>query len=54
VNPSSTFHSVKRFIGREFDDVAEDAARVAYTVGADEDGDVVMKCPNTEEGEQGT
>lgn len=50
LNPTNTFYSVKRFIGKRFDECAEDAKRVPYRVIADPDGsgDVVMECPNVE------
>ncbi|PRW56291.1 molecular chaperone [Chlorella sorokiniana] len=53
VNPKSTFYSVKRLIGKDFEDVQQDAARLAYTVSADEDGFAVVDCPNLEAGAGG-
>jgi heat shock 70kDa protein 1/2/6/8 len=44
-NPLRTFHSVKRFIGRSYVEVAEDAERVAFGVMADEDGMAALECP---------
>jgi molecular chaperone DnaK len=49
-DPANTFYSVKRFIGRDFKDAGEDVGRVAYKVGADEDGGVVLRCARAEGG----
>ncbi|KAG2495678.1 hypothetical protein HYH03_006278 [Edaphochlamys debaryana] len=48
LHPSTTYYSVKRLIGRRFDDpaVKEEASRLPYKVAADEDGSVVLDCPN--------
>ncbi|KAG2453319.1 hypothetical protein HYH02_001543 [Chlamydomonas schloesseri] len=48
LHPASTYYSVKRLIGRRADDpaVKEEAARLPYKVTADEDGAVVLDCPN--------
>lgn len=40
--------AVKRLIGKDYEDVQQDAARLAYTVSADEDGFAVVDCPNLE------
>lgn len=45
VHPENTFYSVKRLIGKEYEDVEEDARKLAYKVSADEDGFVVLECP---------
>jgi heat shock 70kDa protein 1/2/6/8 len=52
VNPNNTFYSVKRFIGREYDDAIEDVERVAYEVMSDPDdtGAIVLKCDQAEDG----
>ena len=34
MNPDNTFHSVKRFIGRKYDEVIDAAERVSYQVWA--------------------
>jgi molecular chaperone DnaK len=39
-NPQNTIASAKRFVGRKFDEVKEDAARVPYEVVAGSGGDV--------------
>ncbi|PNW75659.1 hypothetical protein CHLRE_12g535700v5 [Chlamydomonas reinhardtii] len=48
LHPAATYYSVKRLIGRRADDpaVREEAARLPYKVSADEDGAVVLDCPN--------
>lgn len=38
--------AVKRLIGKEYEDVEQDVRQLAYGVGADEDGFVVLECPN--------
>ncbi|GLC46243.1 hypothetical protein PLESTM_001844500, partial [Pleodorina starrii] len=48
LHPQTTYYSVKRLIGRRYDDpaVQEEAARLPYKVSCDEDGSVVLDCPN--------
>lgn len=50
LNPTNTFYSVKRFIGKQFSDCFEDSKRVPFRVVADPDGsgDAVMDCSNVE------
>jgi molecular chaperone DnaK len=38
LNPKGTIYSVKRFIGRKFDEVREEAGQVTYDVVPDDDG----------------
>src|ERR1700704_5763820 len=38
-NPENTVFSIKRFMGRKFDEVAEETARVPYTVAKAKNGD---------------
>jgi molecular chaperone DnaK len=38
LNPKGTIHSVKRFIGRKFDEIREEAEQVTYDVVADDQG----------------
>lgn len=45
VNPENTFFSVKRFIGRKMDEVAEEAKQVSYKVVRDDNGNVKLECP---------
>ena len=39
-NPENTVFSIKRFMGRKFDEVASESARVPYKVGRADNGDV--------------
>ncbi|KAG1666877.1 hypothetical protein FOA52_013510 [Chlamydomonas sp. UWO 241] len=50
--PTLTFSSVKRLIGRKFDDpvVQEDIPRLPYKVGQDADGNVTLLCSTVERG----
>jgi molecular chaperone DnaK len=43
LNPKGTIYSVKRFIGRKFDEVEEEAAQVTYDVVPDEHGNARIK-----------
>jgi molecular chaperone DnaK len=45
VNPENTFYSVKRFIGRKFDEVTYEATEVSYKVLRDNNGNVKLDCP---------
>ena len=53
--PLTTFSSVKRLIGRPFDDpvVKEEARRLPYGVGRDEEGAVTLECPGVSSVERG-
>merc|ERR1719393_497921 len=44
VNPENTFFSVKRFVGRKYDEVGEESKQVPYNVIADGSGNVKIKC----------
>lgn len=50
VNPANTFFSVKRLIGREYEAVEAEAARLPFGVAADEDGTAVLECAAAEGG----
>ncbi len=41
-NPQNTIFSIKRFMGRKFNEIGNDASRVPYELKADNDGDVVV------------
>ena len=48
MNPQNTFYSVKRFIGRKYDEIQEEAKEVSYDVKRASDGNVKLECPNQE------
>lgn len=45
MNPENTFYSVKRFIGRKYDEVTHEASEVSYKVVRDSNGNVKLDCP---------
>ncbi|UBF24929.1 molecular chaperone DnaK [Kovacikia minuta CCNUW1] len=45
MNPENTFYSVKRFIGRRYDEVTQEAKQVTYKVVRDSNGNVKLNCP---------
>jgi molecular chaperone DnaK len=45
MNPENTFYSVKRFIGRRYDEVTHEATEVSYKVLRDSSGNVKVDCP---------
>ncbi|MEC4804174.1 MAG: molecular chaperone DnaK [Jaaginema sp. PMC 1079.18] len=45
MNPENTFYSVKRFIGRRYDETANESKEVAYTIQRDSSGNVKIACP---------
>jgi molecular chaperone DnaK len=45
MNPENTFYSVKRFIGRRYDEVTNEATEVSYKVLRDSNGNVKLDCP---------
>ncbi len=45
LNPENTFYSVKRFIGRKYDELNADSKRVSYQVRRDERGNVKLYAP---------
>jgi molecular chaperone DnaK len=42
-NPSNTVYSIKRFMGRKYDEVGEEAKRVPYKVVRAANGDVAVE-----------
>jgi len=45
MNTDNTFYSVKRFIGRKYDEITHEASEVAYKVIRDNNGNVKLDCP---------
>jgi molecular chaperone DnaK len=45
MNTGNTFYSVKRFIGRKYDEVTNETKEVAYKVLRDSNGNVKLDCP---------
>ena len=45
MNPRDTFYSVKRFVGRRYDEVGNETKEVAYEVVKDSNGSVKINCP---------
>ena len=45
MNPGNTFYSVKRFIGRKYDEVTNETKEVAYKVIRDSNANVKLDCP---------
>ncbi|KAB0242696.1 molecular chaperone DnaK [Microcystis aeruginosa EAWAG127a] len=45
MNPQNTFYSVKRFIGRKFNEVTNEATEVSYKTVQDGNGNVKLDCP---------
>ena len=45
MNPRDTFYSVKRFVGRRYDEVGNETKEVSYEVVKDNNGSVKIKCP---------
>ena len=45
VNPTNTFFSVKRFIGRKMSEIDNESKQVSYQVIRDPNGNVKLDCP---------
>ncbi|MFP4299541.1 MAG: molecular chaperone DnaK [Spirulinaceae cyanobacterium] len=45
MNPENTFYSVKRFIGRRYDETENETKEVAYTVKRNSNNNVKIACP---------
>ena len=48
LNPRNTFANLKRFVGRQWDELEEGSLSVPYSVRANEQGNVRVVCPVTE------
>lgn len=46
MNPENTFYSVKRFIGRKYNEVTNETTEVSYHVLKDGNGNVKLDCPS--------
>jgi molecular chaperone DnaK len=46
MNPDNTFYSVKRFIGRKYNEITHEATEVSYQVLRDSKENVKLNCPN--------
>ncbi len=46
MNAQNTFYSVKRFMGRKYNEVTNETKEVSYTVLQDSNGNVKLDCPN--------
>jgi len=45
MNPENTFYSIKRFIGRKYDEITHEATQVSYKVLRDSNSNVKLNCP---------
>nr|YP_009393557.1 Hsp70-type chaperone [Bostrychia simpliciuscula]ARW62119.1 Hsp70-type chaperone [Bostrychia simpliciuscula] len=45
MNPENTFYSVKRFIGRKYDEIKNETKQLSYTVKTDNNTNVKLDCP---------
>lgn len=45
INPENTFYSVKRFIGRQSNEISDELRQTPYKI-EDSDGKIRLKCPN--------
>ena len=48
LNPKNTFSNLKRFVGRSWNELEDNSLSVAYTVRANNEGNVRITCPITE------
>ncbi|MCP9777475.1 MULTISPECIES: molecular chaperone DnaK [unclassified Cyanobium] len=48
LNPRNTFANLKRFVGRQWDELEESSLSVPYSVRANDQGNVRVVCPATE------
>nr|YP_009395211.1 Hsp70-type chaperone [Bryothamnion seaforthii]ARW63979.1 Hsp70-type chaperone [Bryothamnion seaforthii] len=45
MNPDNTFYSVKRFIGRQYDEVVNEIQQLSYSINPDNNKNVKLSCP---------
>lgn len=45
MNPENTFYSVKRFIGRKYDEINNDLKQLSYNVKTDNNINIKLECP---------
>ena len=45
LNPKNTFYAIKRFIGRSYDELSQEAKRVTYPIRKGEAGNIKIDCP---------
>nr|YP_009394375.1 Hsp70-type chaperone [Leptosiphonia brodiei]ARW62937.1 Hsp70-type chaperone [Leptosiphonia brodiei] len=45
MNPENTFYSVKRFIGRKYDEIKNDTYQLSYEVKTDNEVNIKLDCP---------
>jgi molecular chaperone DnaK len=45
INPENTFYSVKRFIGRQANEVSDESRQVSYIVKSDGNNNIKLECP---------
>ena len=45
INPENTFFSVKRFIGSKEGEISDEATKLPYMVGKDQNDNIKIKCP---------
>nr|YP_009395827.1 Hsp70-type chaperone [Herposiphonia versicolor]ARW64807.1 Hsp70-type chaperone [Herposiphonia versicolor] len=50
MNPENTFYSVKRFIGRKYDEVSNDIDQLSYIVNTDNKVNIKLDCPALSKG----
>ena len=45
LNPQNTYHSVKRFIGRKYNELTNESKQVPYTIRRNDNGNIKLACP---------
>ena len=46
LNPQNTYHSVKRFIGRKYNELTNESKQVPYTIRRNDNGNIKLACPS--------